>query len=56
MPPQFTPLVLRPLAMEILHRLEAKQAAEQEAIEWQQDRNGSEHESGPEAGSLLTAL
>jgi len=29
-PPPLTPSILRPLAMEILHRLEAKQAAERQ--------------------------
>ena len=45
-PPPLTRLTLRPLAMEILHRLEAKHAAEREAKERQEDRDGPVH-TGP---------
>lgn len=36
-PPPITPLILRPLAMDILHRLEAKQAAERQAEQERQE-------------------
>jgi hypothetical protein len=42
-PPPLTPRTPRPLAMEILHRLEAKQAAErQDGLERQEGRSSKE--------------
>jgi len=40
-PPPLTPSILRPLAMEILHRSEAKQAAERQAERERQESRSS---------------
>lgn len=44
-PPPLTPSILRPLAMEILHRWEAKQAAERQA---ERERRGREERVVPQ--------